>query len=522
MKIRGNILRVYKDLHTWVGISSGIFLFICFFAGALSMFKPTIKAWSTPLEQQLTGIPLEELETKLPALTQQYPSLANGFTVQLKHHLATLSWFATPVGRRVALDVPQHQAGLDQHHNFVVQQQIPSHLDQLIDQLHRTAGIPGTVGHESLGVLVMGVVSILYFVALISGLILLLPTLIKDFFAIRQRSTKRFWLDIHNLLGLTSFPFHIIISLTVIGFAFHDIFYDLLDKVVYEQPTQFSAGLNSTPQAHQVTPLPLTTLLNKAQQAAPDQTIHAITLSGMNSPRAMARIQVYSDNHYSRGATGGFVALDPYSGAIKMSAYIPGQGSTWIKVVNSFFALHFGSYGGVLIKWVYFFLGIAGAIVFYSGNLLWLESHRKRQTRTGLTPPQSRASRIMAGLTIGTCLGSIAGVATAMIIGKWLQSWATNINDWYIASYYLVFLGYVGFCLLSGAGRYRILLYLTALLALFIPLSNVLNYVLRSTGGNTPYVLSVDIVACCCALLFFYLAKRHTTETDSVWTHKVR
>lgn len=54
----------------------------------------------------------------------------------------------------------------------------------------------------------MGIVSILYAVALVSGVIVLLPSLIKDLFALRLGANlKRMWLDAHNVVGIVSLPF---------------------------------------------------------------------------------------------------------------------------------------------------------------------------------------------------------------------------------------------------------------------------------------------------------------------------
>src|SRR3546814_20650180 len=41
----------------------------------------------------------------------------------------------------------------------------------------------------------------------------------------------RMWLDLQNVLGLLSLPFHIIMALTSVVFAFHDQFYDAQDAV---------------------------------------------------------------------------------------------------------------------------------------------------------------------------------------------------------------------------------------------------------------------------------------------------
>src|SRR3546814_7457542 len=79
---------------------------------------------------------------------------------------------------------------------------------------------------------IMGGIALLYAVAIVSGVICLLPSLVKDLFALRfGKNLKRMWLDLHNVLGLFSLPFHIIMALTSVVFAFHDQFYDEQDAV---------------------------------------------------------------------------------------------------------------------------------------------------------------------------------------------------------------------------------------------------------------------------------------------------
>ncbi len=46
--IRADIVKMYKDVHTWVGIVSGRALFIAFYAGAITMFEGQLKRWASP------------------------------------------------------------------------------------------------------------------------------------------------------------------------------------------------------------------------------------------------------------------------------------------------------------------------------------------------------------------------------------------------------------------------------------------------------------------------------------------
>ena len=67
----------------------------------------------------------------------------------------------------------------------------------------------------------MGAVALLYFLAIVSGLILVLPRLARDLFALRAgRNRKRMWLDAHNVIGVVGLPFHVFIAISVVVFAF--------------------------------------------------------------------------------------------------------------------------------------------------------------------------------------------------------------------------------------------------------------------------------------------------------------
>ena len=61
MKVRADIIKLGKNLHTWVGISAGILLFICFFAGGLTMFQHHLSQWASPPQQKLATISPDQL-----------------------------------------------------------------------------------------------------------------------------------------------------------------------------------------------------------------------------------------------------------------------------------------------------------------------------------------------------------------------------------------------------------------------------------------------------------------------------
>lgn len=269
MKIHGSVLKMYRDLHSWVGIIAGLLLFICFVAGSLTMFESDITRWAQPVAQRFAPIAEAQYDAALSELLAKHPQAGQDLKINFNADApAPFVWQATP-GRGFQLHNPQFYAGFDANDQLQIQTDDPSQLGELIDLLHRTAGVPGLAGHHYLGEIVMGVAALLYFIALMSGVVLLLPNLLRDFFSLRRDSHKKFWLDSHNLLGLTSLPFHIMISLTV--FAFHDPIYDQLEQWVAPKTSlaaEAPPARRAPPAATPKQLLPVTELLQQARANA--------------------------------------------------------------------------------------------------------------------------------------------------------------------------------------------------------------------------------------------------------------
>ncbi len=407
----------------------------------------------------------------------------------------------------------------------------PTAVGELVDLLHQTAGlVPGDL---EIGITLMGVVSLFYGLALISGVVVLLPTLVKDFFAVRPgRNRKRFWLDSHNVLGIVSLPFHLVIMLSALVFAFHDPLYALQDRLVYGGNLQQHwdaggplAGLERGPE-----PAPMLSpqqLLVHARQAAPHFQPHTLTYQHAGKRGASLIVRGLDERYPQRTVEGGLLVLVAATGAPLNDSYVPGQGPLWDSLISLFFALHFASYGGHWVDWGYFLLGLAGAALFYTGNLLWIETRRRRARQAGQQPEQTRGSRMLGALSVGVCLGCVSGISLSLASAKWLHGWNLPSQAWHISAYYVVFLACVGWALWRGAPRAAIdLLGLAALSTLLIPLASLLAWL----WPDCPWwvhrdwaSLAVDLVALLGAGLLAWLARlsaRHLRRTapDGVWT----
>lgn len=171
------------------------------------------------------------------ALDRYSTELGKGFDLDLTNTTPVLSWYSQGSARDLHMDNKLVEVRLDPQGQLTVTESYENKFGDLIDYLHRSAGIGGEIGHDQAGVYVLGIAAVLYFLALVSGIVVLLPTLVKSFFALRRdKGPSRFWLDSHNLVGVASLPFHFIIAWTVVSFAFHDQIYGGLTMFYGERP----------------------------------------------------------------------------------------------------------------------------------------------------------------------------------------------------------------------------------------------------------------------------------------------
>lgn len=536
MKIRKEVLDVYKAVHTWTGIIAGLALFIAFYAGALTVFKHDLAAWVAAPAHDARPVNLDDADRLIEETLRARPDAAEDFTLTLRAtdaQPAQLSWNSADGTR-------QFLANFDSDGKLVVNEREPTAVAELVDNLHRTAGfVPGDV---EVGVLVIGVIAMMYGLALISGLILLLPTLVKDVFAFRLgKNLKLLWKDAHNALGFFSLPFHLVIALTTVVFAFHDQIYDTQNVFIYEgalmdqwrlpapkpeTPSLVNApaeGGNLALSGAEGRPASPVRMLADLRVLSPGFEPHFMDYRDMNTDRPTVRVHGVDPNYMMRYDA--FAIMHPYTGEVLNASYLPGHTQGWTSWLTVIFALHFATFGGATVKWIYFLLGMAGAFLFYSGNLLWIES-RRRRAQNGTEPQQKRSVRIMAALTVGVSLGCIAGISLSLVAGKWLHGHVSSLNTWHVIVYYAVFFACIAWSLLRGASRSAVeLLWLCTIATLFIPLTSLLGVLVPETGvwaNGSPSAQGVDISALFAALCFGWMARvtqrrQQQGQPDSVW-----
>ncbi|CAI9119909.1 PepSY-associated TM helix domain-containing protein [Brytella acorum] len=425
MKIRGDIVQTYRDVHSWVGIISALFLFVAFYAGAISMLEQPLQDWLSPAVHLPAPVPLARTPELLARIFADYPEARENYTIVLADDAAArgrVIW--SPSRGQARGPVPVRAAGLDADGALVTSKPATSQTARFIDVLHQQVGLP--LPHET-AMIVMGVVALLYAIALISGVIAYLPSLAKTLFAVRiDGGARKRWLDFHNLLGIFSLPFHIVMALTSVVFAFHEQIFSLEHMLISPtRPAGLHQGPRPMPMPHRERPsptpvLPPMAILEALTRQAPGFVPETLNYTRMHD-RMTLRVTGHDDRYSLRGPTEGFANLDPSTGRIISADYMPGHQPAAFAILTTFFALHFGSFGGVWVRWGYVVLGFGGAFLFYTGNRLWIVSRRRRERRSGLMR-DTRGTRFLEALTSGCTLGCIAGISAIFCASPYLTS----------------------------------------------------------------------------------------------------
>jgi len=508
-------LRTFQAVHTWTGLLAGFALFVAFYAGAFTVFHDAIAAWQNPPWHTArdANIPVSALIERLVA---DHPQAKDDFGILLPSDTshAAYAYWQDDHGTRFAtysqMAKPSDEANRGDLADFIY-------------ALHDSLGIP------VVGLYLMGMVSVLYGLALISGFLIHLPHLVNDLFAMRvSHNLKRLWQDAHNAIGVLSLPFHIIFAVTGSLLCLFTITLAALNTVafdgkLYDAFAQAVTTAPNLPPSH--TPaamLPPETLIAQARQAAATGGVSSFEPDYLHYMRYGDRNAVAEVRGLSQHTLGtyGTVALLAADGKV-LSTHV-GTRHTINGITNSaMYSLHFGSFGGYFVKWLYFMLGLAGAFLFYSGNLLWIESRRKRRH-----VDQPRRTRVMARATMGVCIGTCLGISGAFAATLVTSHLGIDSKIAQHVACYGLFLAACVYACMRPIPRATVeLLTATSALTIAVACAHLLvnaSALLDVTSPQSLAVLGVDLTGMVLGLIFATLAHsaarraRHG-DPHSVW-----
>lgn len=216
------------------------------------------------------------------------------------------------------------------------------------------------------GKLFLGLMGLLMIVAIVSGVVLYAPFMRKlDFGTVRHERTRRLkWLDLHNLLGIVTLVWALVVGAT----GMINTWADVLLK--YWQATEIAEMVK--PYAGSKGPATMSSMqqaVSRAEAAEPGMQVAFVAFPGTPFTSAhhygvfMRGDQAFTSRLYKP------VLIDAHSGAITDRRTLP----WYLTALLISQPLHFGDYGG---SWMQFFWAVLDSmtiIVLGSGLYLWIK-----------------------------------------------------------------------------------------------------------------------------------------------------
>ena len=189
-------MRRMIDLHAWLGMASGLALFVAFFAGAINVFHHELHHWQEPHFAEQTTTPMG-MDRLLERVTEQYPDARKRLYLLPDDDDPGVMWFESADSDWVTAHATDFNA------EGVHEATPRSALADFINELHFALGIPNPGWPINIGMTFMGLISVMYGVALFSGLLIHWPKIRKEFFALKHEGNMHRFriMDAANNLG---------------------------------------------------------------------------------------------------------------------------------------------------------------------------------------------------------------------------------------------------------------------------------------------------------------------------------
>jgi uncharacterized iron-regulated membrane protein len=219
------------------------------------------------------------------------------------------------------------------------------------------------------GMLFLGVMGFLGVVAVVSGVVLYAPFMRKlDFGVVRRQKSKRIkWLDYHNLLGIATVAWVLVVTVTgVINTLETPLIDAWQDRELEQLIAENSLVAVSDARAS------LDAAVSKAVLAAPDMTLQFVAFpgSGYSTPTHYA-IFLHGDTPLTEHLIAP-VLVDASTGQVAGLREMP----WYAKALALSRPLHFGDYGGLALKIIWAVLDVLLFVVLLSGFYLWWKKYR--------------------------------------------------------------------------------------------------------------------------------------------------
>jgi uncharacterized iron-regulated membrane protein len=393
------IRKLFNDIHLWVGLIAGIFVFVICLSGTIYVYNTEIREFAsshlhkvTPQGQKMN---IEELSA---IVTSESDARITGFTIPAStsksyqintrkegdNSRSGVIYYINPYnGQILGNSKEESKVATFMGSMFSL------HRWLLLDKIETP--LIGELPNQKLGSYISGAMTILFTIGLITGMVIWFPKKIKNWrqgLKIKFNSNwKRINHDIHNSLSLYSLVFLLIMGITGPQWSF-EWYRTGLRKALgtYEAPAAPGAraggggsGSNrSNPEdtaQEQITLLPMSSYLEAVDASFPYSGDIRITMPGENE-------EIMSVSKFKAGfftpAAANQVKLKVQDASVQETMIFRDKPFNE-RVSGSIKALHVGDVYGQFSKLIYFITCLIATSLPVTGTLIWINKLKKKK-----------------------------------------------------------------------------------------------------------------------------------------------
>ncbi len=407
-------------LHTWAGLVLCWIMYFMFVTGTLGYFDTEIDHWMEPEIAALDQTSRDErIATGLNYLEENASGASNWwvyFEINREQPHLSVYWTLPP----------EEEGGENEYGDVRLHQVTGEPLDDIAREtgggqlLYRMHYLLHYIDRD-IGYRFIGIVTLIMFVGMITGIIAH-KKIFKDFFTFRPKKGQRSWLDMHNLMSVTSLPFQLMITYS--GLLFVTTLWMPLIAVGSlgfdtSKAADLIGGFDLQVEASgTLTPLTdVTAVIATAETEWGEGTVHNFEVRQPGD--ANARILLSRTDDFSRIPT--TWVYDGVTGEYVQKLTLPESGA--ISVASVMLALHEGLFASIPLRWLYFFSGLLGTAMIATGAIYWTAKRAKKAET-------SRGYRLVEVLNIGTIMGVLIGVAAFFLANRLLPIGLEHRTEW--------------------------------------------------------------------------------------------
>ncbi|MCJ2185791.1 PepSY-associated TM helix domain-containing protein [Novosphingobium beihaiensis] len=358
-------VRAVLNGHGALGLAfAAVFYLICL-TGTLSVFVDEFRRWENPGAPRMEQVSPDAVQQAFTAaLDQAGPGVEHAFIhmPNSSEPMLRITTDAAGKDREWYADADGHLAG-EAHQGWT----------EFLTRLHINLQLPRVWGRVLVGLAGVAMLSLL-----ISG-ILAHPRVFRDAFHLRLGGSRRLQeADIHNRISVWGLPFHFLISLTGAVLGLSTIIVAALGLAVFQGDTQKVYDLFVVPEpvedARAAPPLDLRPMFAEVARRSPQGHVGFIRIEHPTERGGGARFDVETAPELLTN-----VDVYAFDRANRLYYEKPAaKTNLGEQILGALAPLHFGWYGGAIVKIAYGLLGLGLTYLAVGGVYIWLARRRDK------------------------------------------------------------------------------------------------------------------------------------------------